>query len=132
MHPDPDRLMLVSLFAGLSAADRARVASWLEVDEFAAGRRLIEEGAHDYAFFVLERGRVRVERAGQPVGSMGPGDVFGEMAFFADGRRTANVVAETDGCVLVMFGTRFREMQATMPDVAEALRAMVAARSHGD
>ena len=129
MHPDPDRLMLVSLFAGLSAPDRARVASWLEAEEFTAGRLLTEEGAHDYAFFVLERGRARVERDGQTVGSLGPGDVFGEMAFFGDGRRTADVVAETDGSVLVMFGTRFREMQATMPEVAEALRAMVAARA---
>ncbi len=129
MHPDPDRLTLVSLFAGLSAGDRARVASWLEVDEFSAGRRLTEEGAHDYAFFVLERGRARVERDGQTVGSLGPGDVFGEMAFFGDGRRTADVVAETDGSVLVMFGTRFREMQATMPEVSESLRALVAARA---
>jgi CRP-like cAMP-binding protein len=129
MHPDPDRLLLVSLFNGLSAGDRTRLASWLEVEEFAAGKRLTEEGAFDYAFFVLEQGRVRVEQDGRSIASLGPGDVFGEMAFFRDGRRNADVVAETAGRVLVMFGTRFREMQASMPDVAETLKQLVSVRA---
>jgi CRP-like cAMP-binding protein len=129
MHPDPDRLSLVSLFGGLSADDRARLATWLEVEEFEAGRRLTQEGAFDYAFFVLERGRVRVEREGRAIASLGPGDVFGEMAFFGDGRRNADVVAETPGSVLVMFGTRFREMQASLPEVAEVLRDLVSTRA---
>ena len=54
--------------------------------------------------------------------------MFGEMAFFGDGRRNADVVAETAGRVLVMFGTRFREMQASMPEVAAQLRDLVGKR----
>jgi CRP/FNR family transcriptional regulator, cyclic AMP receptor protein len=127
-HPDPDRLALVSLFSSLSVDDRTRLASWMEVEDFHAGRRLTEQGAFDYAFFVLEQGRVRVEQDGRTIASLGPGDVFGEMAFFGDGRRNADVVAETAGRLLVMFGTRFREMQATMPDVAAQLEGLVATR----
>jgi len=127
-HPDPDRLALVSLFSGLSVNDRTRLASWMEVEDFDAGRRLTEEGAFDYAFFVLEQGRVRVEQGGATIASLGPGDVFGEMSFFGDGRRNADVVAETAGRVLVMFGTRFREMQASMPEVAEQLQSLVGNR----
>jgi CRP-like cAMP-binding protein len=127
-HPDPDRLALVSLFSSLSVDDRTRLASWMEVEDFHAGRRLTEQGAFDYAFFVLEQGRVRVEQDGRTIASLGPGDVFGEMAFFGDGRRNADVVAETAGRLLVMFGTRFREMQATMPDVAAQLESLVATR----
>ncbi len=127
-HPDPDRLALVSLFSSLSVDDRTRLASWMEVEDFHAGRRLTEQGAFDYAFFVLEQGRVRVEQDGRTVASLGPGDVFGEMSFFGDGRRNADVVAETAGRLLVMFGTRFREMQATMPDVAAQLGSLVATR----
>jgi CRP-like cAMP-binding protein len=100
----------------------------MEVEDFRAGRRLTEQGAFDYAFFVLEQGRVRIEQDGRTVASLGPGDVFGEMAFFGDGRRNADVVAETAGRLLVMFGTRFREMQATMPDVAAQLESLVATR----
>jgi CRP-like cAMP-binding protein len=60
---------------------------------------------------------------------LGPGDVFGEMAFFGDGRRSAGVVADTDVRVLVMFGARFREMQLSMPDVAARLEDLVRERS---
>jgi CRP-like cAMP-binding protein len=127
-HPDPDRLALVSLFSSLSVDGRTRLASWMEVEDFHAGRRLTEQGAFDYAFFVLEQGRVRIEQDGRTVASLGPGDVFGEIAFFGDGRRNADVVAETAGRLLVMFGTRFREMQATMPDVAAQLESLVATR----
>jgi CRP-like cAMP-binding protein len=127
-HPDPDRLALVSLFSSLSVDDRTRLASWMEVEDFNAGRRLTEQGAFDYAFFVLEQGRVRVEQDGRTVASLGPGDVFGEMSFFGDGRRNADVVAESAGRLLVMFGTRFREMQATMPDVAARLESLVSTR----
>src|SRR2546428_2125728 len=127
-HPDPDRLALVSLFSGLSVQDRTRLASWMDVEDFDAGRRLTEQGAFDYAFFVLEQGRVRVEQGGETIASLGPGDVFGEMAFFGDGRRNADVIAETAGRVLVMFGTRFREMQATLPEVAAQLQSLVGNR----
>jgi CRP-like cAMP-binding protein len=127
-HPDPERLALVSLFSGLSDHERAQLASWMDVEAFNPGRRLTEEGAFDYAFFVLEQGRVRVEQGGEMVASLGPGDVFGEMAFFGDGRRNSDVIAETPGSVLVMFGTRFREMQASMPEVAAMLQDLVSAR----
>ncbi len=89
---------------------------------------LTEQGAFDYAFFVLEQGRVRVEQDGRTVASLGPGDVFGEYVVLRRRRRNADVVAETAGRLLVMFGTRFREMQATMPDVAAQLGGLVATR----
>ena len=49
----------------------------------------------------------RASRAPRSV-SCSPGDVFGEMAFFSDGRRTADVFADTEVRVFAMFGTRFR------------------------
>jgi len=128
MHPEPDRLSDVPLFSGLSDEERAQLASWLEQEDHAAGKSLAHEGASDYAFFVLDDGTARVERDGTLLRMLEPGDVFGEMAFFADGRRSADVVADTDVRVLVMFGTRFREMQGSMPDVAARLEKLVLER----
>lgn len=128
-HPDSERLALVPLFSGLSDADRSRLAEWLDVEEFGAGWRLAQEGAHGYVFFVLDEGRVRVERDGRMLAELGPGDVFGEGAFFGSGRRNATVTAETDVTLLTMFGTRFREMQSGMPEVAERLEQLVRART---
>jgi CRP-like cAMP-binding protein len=129
-HPDPERLAAVPLFAGLTGDERTRVASWLDVEEFAAGRMLTREGRADYAFFVLDEGRVHVEREGAVVNVLEPGDVFGEMSFFdPTGRRNADIVPDTDVRVFSMFGTRFREMQLSIPDVASRLEQLVAERA---
>ena len=128
MHPDPETLRGVRLFAGLTDEERGRLAAWLDVEDYQAGKHLAREGVSDYAFFVLDRGRALVTQEGQTINTLGPGDVFGEVAFFGDGRRTATVIAETDVRVLTMFGTRFREMQRDMPDVAEQIEALALSR----
>jgi hypothetical protein len=51
-------------------------------------------------------------------------------AFFADdGRRTADVITETDARVLSMFGTHFREMEQALPEVEASLKDLTAERS---
>jgi CRP-like cAMP-binding protein len=127
-HPDPDRLIRVPLFADLSDEDRARVASWLEVDEHRAGTHLVREGTSDYVFFILDQGEARVEHEGRAIGRLSAGDVFGEMAIIGDGHRRAEVVADSDVRVFSMFGTHFRQMESTMPGVASKLQALVAER----
>jgi len=129
MHPDPDRLSDVPLFRGLSEKERGQVAAWLDDEHHAAGKWLSREGNSDYAFFVLSEGSARVEHEGQTLAVLEPGDVFGELAFFGDGRRSADVIAESDVRVLCMFGTRFREMQASMPDIAARLEDLVRQRT---
>jgi glutaminase len=129
MHPDSNRLAQIDLFHGLSTDELARIASWLDVEEFDPGQPLAREGASGYAFFILDEGTVRVEQEGTTTVTLEPGAVFGEMAFYGDGRRNADVVAETRGRVLAMFGTRFREMQLAMPVVAERLEQLTHQRA---
>ena len=50
--------------------------------------------------------------------------MFGELALLGDGSRHADVVAVTDLRVLSMFGTHFREMQATLPAVETGLERL--------
>lgn len=130
MHPDPARLATVPLFAGLSEDDRGRLASWIDVERFDAGKHVAREGSAGYVFFVIDEGSVRVEHTGHVLTTLGPGDVFGEMAFFADdGRRKADVIAETDVTLWSMFGIRFREMEMAHPDVTARLRDLVRTRA---
>ena len=121
MHPNPDRLSRVPLFEGISDEDRALLAGWLDIEEHPAGGSLVREGRTAYEFFVLDEGKVRVEHEGRSLGTLDPGEVFGELAMLGDGHRRADAVAETDVRVFAMFGTHFREMQMTMPTVAERL-----------
>jgi CRP-like cAMP-binding protein len=50
---------------------------------------------------------------------LGAGRFYGEAAILGDGRRTADVVAETDLELLAMFGTRFRVLQMEMPELGD-------------
>ena len=128
MHPSPDRLTSVPLFAGLTHQERERVASWLDVREHGAGSHLTREGAADYAFFVVDDGEAVVEHGGREIGRLGPGDVYGELAMLGAGRRLATVIAVTDMRILSMFGTHFREMEMAMPSVEARLQEVAASR----
>ena len=129
MHPDPDRLSEISVFAGLTNEQLDQIASWFDVEEHPANTRLAREGASGYAFFILDQGQARVELEGDTIYDLRPGDVFGEMAFFFDGRRKADVFAVTDVRVMAMFGTRFRELQALAPQVTDRLDAIARERA---
>ena len=128
MHPEPDRLRTIPLFADLGPEDLDRVASWLEIREESEGRRLTPEGASGYEFFVIEDGTADVNHEGAKVGSLGPGDFFGEMAMMGDGRRVAEVVATSPITLFEMFGTHFRELEMTLPEVAARIRAALEER----
>jgi CRP-like cAMP-binding protein len=128
MNPDPQRLATVPLFEGLDGGDLAKLATWFEVESFETGTPLIREGRVNYEFFVIDEGSVRVERDGAAVAVLGPGDVYGEMALIGGVQRAADAFADTDVRVLAMFGTEFREMQATMPTVAARLEDLAESR----
>jgi CRP/FNR family transcriptional regulator, cyclic AMP receptor protein len=132
MHPEPERLRQAPFFEGLDADELERIASWLDVEEHAAGALLTHEGRASYAFFILESGDARVEQDGAELRRLGPGDVFGEIAMLGDGRRSADVVAVDDVRIYSMFGTRFREMQKAMPEVAARLRELAESRTGPD
>ncbi|HEX3426007.1 MAG TPA: cyclic nucleotide-binding domain-containing protein [Acidimicrobiales bacterium] len=128
--PDPADLQIVPLFEGLSGEEYRVLADWMEVDEHERGDRLVRDHAHGYAFYILASGLAHAELEDKVLEDLKPGDVFGEMAFFySNSRRTATVVADTPVRLFVMFGTHFREMEATMPAVAARLRRLVEDRS---
>ena len=118
MQSDPDRLRAIPLFSDLSDEDLEKLASWLTVEEVSEGRRLTPEGGPGYQFYVIEEGTAEVRRNKELIGSLGPGDFFGEMAIMGDGRRIADVVATSPMTLLAMFGTSFRELEAGLPFVA--------------
>ena len=128
MRPEPHRLRAIPLFADLGPDDLDRVASWLEIREEGEGRRLTPEGASGYEFFVIEEGTADVNHEGAKIGSLGPGDFFGEMAMMGDGRRVADVVATSPITLFEMFGTHFRELEMTLPEVATRIRATLEER----
>jgi voltage-gated potassium channel len=128
MNAAPADLAAVPLFSTLSETDLAEIAGWFDAKNVGAGVRLIGEGASGYSFFVLADGSAAVTANGDEVGSLGPGDFFGEIAILGDGRRSATVTTTMPSRVLVMFGTEFRRLQQAQPAIASQIEATMGER----
>ena len=129
MGVDASRLERVSLFAALSAEDRAAVAAKMEERHAAPGDHLSNQGGSGYFFFVIEDGTAEVARDGQVVAKLGPDDFFGEIAILSTPRRTATVTATTPMTLLALFGADFAKFSAEMPALAEQAQRAIEERS---
>ena len=92
----------VPLFAGISAAGIEELGAIADDIEVRAGTVLTHEGAREGFFFIVVEGTVRIERGGDFVNTLGPGEFFGEIALLDGGPRTETAVAETTCRLLSM------------------------------
>jgi CRP-like cAMP-binding protein len=100
---DVESLAGVPLFSDLSRRHLSRLAK--ESDEVVAnaGERIVEEGRPGEALFVVLAGRAVVKRGRTTVGTLVPGDFFGELSAIDSGPRTATVIADTPVRLLRLF-----------------------------
>lgn len=96
---------------------------------FPAGKVIVEEGDSGDAAYIVAEGRCEVRKriAGgmAVVKTLGPGDVFGEMAILTAGPRTASVVAVEETTVLVLTSAALEdELAAVKPWMASLLRTL--------
>jgi CRP-like cAMP-binding protein len=133
--PSAEELARIPLFESLTAADCQKLASWFEERTVDEGVRLIGQGAAGYSFFILLEGSAAVTWGDTALAELRPGDFFGEIAILGAGRRSATVTATSPSRLLVMFGTDFRRLQDTQPDVArrieEAMKLRLASSAPG-
>jgi CRP-like cAMP-binding protein len=122
---EPERLRAVPLFGELDAHDLAQVARWVDEVDARPGELLIEQGSIPYELFVIEDGSVVVERDGEPIATLGEGDVVGEIALLAQHRRTASVRARTPVRALTLPVDRLQSLTAEMPELGADLRVLM-------
>lgn len=103
----------VPMFSDLSKKDLERLAA--DTDELAFGPRepVVREGERGETLFVVLEGEGRVVRGGKKVGTVLPGDFFGELAAIDGAPRSASVVAVTPLRVLRLFR---RHLMALLKD----------------
>ena len=117
------------LFAGLSRKELESVAALGVTLEFSAGQELAKEGAIGLEAFLIVSGEARVTVGeGIGVGTLGPGDHFGEISLLDGGRRGATVVAVTDMVVTVFERREFLRLIETSPSIAVRLMEAMGAR----
>src|SRR3954464_2314338 len=90
---DPENLRSVPLFASMSDGDLAKIATYASEDSAPEGATLVREGDFSNDMVAIESGTADVLRGGETIGSLGPGDVFGEIGVLGKENRTATIVA---------------------------------------
>jgi CRP-like cAMP-binding protein len=126
-----ERLLRLPLFGDLDHHDLAFVAHHVAEVAAAPGDVLFEQGEIPYELFVIEEGTAEVAQDGRTIATIGPGDVVGEMGLLQLQRRTATVRVTTVLRALTVSADDLATIQAEMPEVADHLRSVVAARGAG-
>jgi CRP/FNR family cyclic AMP-dependent transcriptional regulator len=93
----------VPLFADFSKKHLQRLAADTDELTFAPGESVVREGELGETLFVVLAGEGKVVRAKRKVGTVLPGDFFGELAAIDAQPRSASVVAVTPLRVLRLF-----------------------------
>jgi len=95
-----ERLQAMPVFGAVSARAIDELLTPLRVRQVSAGRYFFRQGDDACSMYVLESGTVEVRKRWQDhdyrLRTLGPGDVFGEMALMDPSPRNASVRAETD------------------------------------
>lgn len=125
----------IQLFADLTPAERARVASVARALHWDVGHVAVREGEFAFDLYAIKRGSAEVQQRGTRIAALGVGDLFGELGVTRPEsgrwarRRTASVVVTAPTEVIAIDGGAVRELMDEIPKLGDALRS--AAETHG-
>jgi len=126
---DVATIATIPLFEGLPSDELDRIAGWLEPIDVPADWHLLNQGSYPDGFFVVLEGTVRIERNGDPVAELGPGDFFGEIGLLEENKRMATVATATRVRAAVMDRADFFEMTAQIPAISRRITDAAISRS---
>ncbi len=125
---DPARLKNIPVFADLSDDELDHIAALAAEVSVPEGKELVREGDYSYDVLAIEEGTARVERHGERLADLGPGDVVGEMGVLEREQRNATVVATSPMRLVTLTSWDVRRLQKTASSAVDHLREVVAAR----
>lgn len=123
-----DLLRRVPLFAELDDKHLSRLADEFSKRVFAADDTIAAEGEGGRTFFVIEEGQAAVSVGGREVGTLGPGDSFGEIALIDREPRSASITAKSDITAYMLPIWSFRPIVEASPDMLWTLLEGLAGR----
>jgi len=118
---DPDHLKTIPLFSSLSDKALETVSVFASETSVSAGKRLVHEGDYSYDLIVIETGTADVIKGGEVIGSLGPGDVFGEMGMLSGAKRSADVVATSPMHLITLSKWDLKRISTEVSDQLQAL-----------
>jgi CRP/FNR family cyclic AMP-dependent transcriptional regulator len=125
---DPARLKKIPVFADVDDEELRHIANLMAEVSVPDGKELVREGDYAYDVLVIEEGTASVEKSGDTVAELGPGDVVGEMGVLERAQRNATVVATSPMRLFTLSGWDIRRLRKSAPDAVDHLRSVVAER----
>jgi len=123
----------VPMFANLSAEFIAHIKESVELQRFAPGQTIVQQGEPADSFYLVRIGFVKVSE-NYPGGEMvlaylSRGDYFGEIGLLSGGVRTATCTALDHVELVRISGDDFRDMVVRFPSVRSGIEAIAVERS---
>ncbi|MCC6176387.1 MAG: cyclic nucleotide-binding domain-containing protein [Chloroflexi bacterium] len=107
----------------------------MTIRDFEAGTTIVSQGASAVTLYLILDGRVEVvrepeegESARTALATLGPGEVFGEMALLDDEARSSSIVAVTPTRCALLSRWEFRDELQKQPRLAMNLLRMLSQR----
>ena len=118
-----------SLFEGVSPEALKALQSVSAMRHVAGGEALVRQGDDADALYFVESGRFRiVVNKMRIVAHIEAGEAVGELAFFAGGKRTADVIATRDSTVREVSREAFDKIAVLYPELNVAMLKLVSER----
>jgi CRP/FNR family transcriptional regulator len=121
-------LKSVTLFSDLEEGELERFSHVAVPRSFPAGTRVFHEGDSSDACYIVKNGTFRVTREHSDgrvitLATLGPGEIFGELAMLDGDERSASAEAITDGDLLALPANDVRALLGRHPEIALKLVA---------
>jgi CRP-like cAMP-binding protein len=125
---DPARLRKIPVFSDLDEDELSHIAALAAEVSVPAGKELVREGDYSYDVLAIEEGTASVERHGDRIADLGPGDVVGGMGVLERSQRNATVRATSPMLLATLTGWDIRRLRKSAPNAVDHLRGVVAER----
>jgi CRP-like cAMP-binding protein len=127
---DQERIKRFDLFSELPDEQLEKLAGTAKEWSADAGDTLIKAGGSSYQLFAIEDGKVDVCDHGDPVASVGPGEVVGEIGVLKRGLRKATVEVAEDAKGFFLTNQQVEMLRRETEDFEQRLERLTEERGH--
>src|SRR4051812_27172064 len=121
-------LKRIPVFADLDDESLSNIAALAAEVSVPEGKELVREGDYSYDVLAIEEGSAKVERGGQHLADLGPGDVIGEMGVLERSQRNATVTATSPMVLMTLTSWDIRKLKKSAPGAVEHFQKLVEQR----
>src|SRR5215471_1110444 len=114
-------LKTVGVFSDISERGLIDAATVLEEVRAEPGEGIFEKGDTGSSLYIVVEGAVRVHDGDRTIATLGPGEVFGELAALDPEPRMASVTVVEAALLLRMGNAELHELIAEHPEVAQGI-----------